>query len=210
MNSRLFLTSRVTVDVLHPIIAAISRKLLWNARCFSITHLLVKLRCWNFIVPLFRHFGHLDYTTFRAELIATLFRFFGRLCKGYCNIFHRFFAFIFAFDLAYLSKRIDDFSAYPQCVNLAILIPQKNIASKDLYWKYANQISLTKPVCFADFINSSDSRASLQYTTLINKTYGEHIQGIVSVLGHDVKYTDTMFAKFDEYLHQLKKEEFRR
>ena len=51
------------------------------------------------MVPLFRHFGHLDYTTFRAELIATLFRFFRRLCKGYCNISYRFFAFTFAFDL---------------------------------------------------------------------------------------------------------------
>ena len=71
MNSRLFLTSRITVDVLHPIIAAISRKLLWNAKTFSITHLLVKLRCWNFMVPLFRHFGHLNYTTFHADLIAT-------------------------------------------------------------------------------------------------------------------------------------------
>ena len=71
MNSRLFLTSRITVDVLHPIIAAISRKLLWNAKTFSITHLLVKLRCWNFMVPLFRHFGHLNYTTFHADIIAT-------------------------------------------------------------------------------------------------------------------------------------------
>ena len=95
MNSRLFLTSRITVDVLHPIIAAISRKLLWNAKPFSITHLLVKLRCWNFMVPLFRHFGHLNYTTFHAELIATFFRFFGRLCKGYRNISFRFFCIYF-------------------------------------------------------------------------------------------------------------------
>ena len=71
MDPRLFLTSRMTVDVLHLIIAAISRKLLWNAKPFSITHLLVKLRCWNFMVPLFRHFGHHNYTLFHAELIAT-------------------------------------------------------------------------------------------------------------------------------------------
>ena len=38
------------------------------------------------MVPLFRHFGHLNYTTFHAELIATFFPFFGRLCKGYRDI----------------------------------------------------------------------------------------------------------------------------
>lgn len=52
----------------------------------------------KFMVPLFRHFGHLNYTTFHAELIATFFPFFGRLCKGYRNISFRFFAFTFALD----------------------------------------------------------------------------------------------------------------
>lgn len=36
--------------------------------------------------------------SFHAELIATFFRFFGRLCNGYRNISFRFFAFTFAFD----------------------------------------------------------------------------------------------------------------
>ncbi len=49
------------------------------------------------MVPLFRHFGHLNYTIFRAELIATFFAF-GRLRNGYRNISFRFFAFTFAFD----------------------------------------------------------------------------------------------------------------
>ena len=55
------------------------------------------------MVPLFRHFGHLNYTIFRAELIATHFPFLARLCMGYCNIFHRFFAFTFAFDFCCIS-----------------------------------------------------------------------------------------------------------
>ena len=50
------------------------------------------------MVPLIPHFGRLNYTTFHAELIATFFRFFGRLCKGYRNNSFRFFAFTFAFD----------------------------------------------------------------------------------------------------------------
>lgn len=111
--------------------------------------------------------------------------------------------------VAYLSKRINDFSAYPQCVNLAILIPQKNIGSEELYWEYANQVALTEPICFADFIESSDIKSEFEPTTLINKTYqNQYTGGGISIFGQSINYIDTSFSKFDEYLHRLEKTSF--
>ncbi|MGN1303904.1 MAG: hypothetical protein ACI4YB_02600 [Oscillospiraceae bacterium] len=108
--------------------------------------------------------------------------------------------------VAYLSKRINDLSAYPQCVNLAILIPQKDIDSEELYWEYAHQIALTAPICFADFIEGSDVKSTFKPTTLINKTYQKpNISDRISIFGQSINYTDTMFSRFDEYLHKLEK-----
>ncbi len=104
--------------------------------------------------------------------------------------------------VAYLSKRIEDFYAYPQAVNIAILIPQSELNSDNQYWEHSSMVELTAPELFSDFLRNNPKT---NRTTFINKFYGNNVNGNVYLMGNKHKYTNLMFAKFDEFLHVLPK-----
>ena len=107
--------------------------------------------------------------------------------------------------VAYLSKRMDDFYAYPHAVNLAILIPQTNLCSDNQYWDCSSGVELTEPYLFSNFLTTD---AKSYPMTFINKFYGEGANKEVCLMGNLYNYTNLVFAKFDEFLHQLSKSPF--
>lgn len=98
--------------------------------------------------------------------------------------------------VAYLSKRLDDYFAYPQCVNLAILIPYEQ-NNKTKYWSRINDISLTKPCLVQDM--PKDYRSTKQ--TLINKNYVEPPLNQIKFAESVFEYSTLKFSAFDDYLY---------
>lgn len=98
--------------------------------------------------------------------------------------------------VAYLSKKIDDYFAYPQCVNLAILIPyeQKNDTK---YWSRIDDVFLTEPYCIQDM----DLKYHCTKETFINKFYSDmYYHNKIKMEEKEFKYSELNFAKFDNYL----------
>lgn len=111
--------------------------------------------------------------------------------------------------VAYLSKRIDDFFAYPKCVNLAVLMPQKDMSSDTRFWKRANEIELTEPCIYSDFLKSDYKNSNLSNnTTFINKFFSEGTNGKVKLIGKILNYSEIPFSKFDEWLHKQEKAQY--
>lgn len=107
--------------------------------------------------------------------------------------------------VAYLSKRMEDLYAYPQAVNIAILIPQSNLISDNLYWDYSSAVKLTEPQLFSVFLRNNPQT---NCTTFINKFFSDDVGGDVCLMGKKYKYTNLSFAEFDEFLHGLPKNSF--
>jgi SPBc2 prophage-derived uncharacterized protein yopC len=105
--------------------------------------------------------------------------------------------------VAYLSKRMEDKFAYPQAVNLAILMPSESAASEG-YWNRIDEISLTEPICFGDFIKNAEGNKKIESKTIINKFFNDEYHGKVLFLGDPCKYKDMCFSRFDEYLIRQK------
>lgn len=100
MKTRLFITSRITVDGLQLRSAAISRKLCSSASPFSIIHLSVKLRCFRlifFLLFIIVPSSSIFYLLCILYCNTLYMRSFA-LCIPYCNIFVICVAFTFAFD----------------------------------------------------------------------------------------------------------------
>lgn len=107
--------------------------------------------------------------------------------------------------VAYLSKRIKDFDAYPQAVNLAIAIPYNRGFS---YWSRANEVWITEPVTFLDFCEMNITNEGVEnFRSYVNEIYKKNYSNQITLGGNEVKYTDTKHSAFDEYL--LGKEFFR-
>ena len=97
--------------------------------------------------------------------------------------------------VAYLSKRIDDYFAYPQCVNLAILIPyEQNNNAK--YWSKINDIFLTEPY----FIKDMGKDYSSTRQTFINKFYTYPPHNKIKLAESIFEYSKLRFFEFDNYL----------
>lgn len=100
--------------------------------------------------------------------------------------------------IAYLSKRTSDYYAYPQAVNLAIAVPYN---TEYLYWSRANEILITEPVRFSDFSNAKDSnQCAGHFSSYVNEIYKNNINNDIILAGKEMKYTNTGFSAFDEYL----------
>lgn len=100
--------------------------------------------------------------------------------------------------IAYLSKRITDYYAYPQAVNLAISVPYN---ADFLYWERANEVLITEPVRFSDFCKMKlDNQDIAQFSSYVNEIYKNSLNNDILIAGNEMKYTDTKFSAFDEYL----------
>lgn len=97
--------------------------------------------------------------------------------------------------VAYLSKRLDDYFAYPQCVNLAILIPYEQ-NNNSQYWSKIKDIYLTKPYCIQDI--PRDYSCTRQ--TFINKYYVDNPHNKIKLAESVFDYSKLEFSKFDNYL----------
>lgn len=99
---------------------------------------------------------------------------------------------------------MQDFYAYPQLVNLAILmnsddkIPPYSDTKLDMYWTRSNEIELTDTFNYFDIPPQFNNVSYLSYVNEIYKNHTSH--NPVMLLGNKVNYTDTIFSKFDEFL----------
>lgn len=108
--------------------------------------------------------------------------------------------------IAYLSKRITDYYAYPQAVNLAISVPY-NVDL--LYWEKANEVLITEPVRFSDFCEMKIANQGIaQFSSYVNEIYKNSLNNDIWIAGNEMKYTDTKFSAFDEYLVSQKFKSF--
>lgn len=114
--------------------------------------------------------------------------------------------------VAYLSKKMKDIDAYPQAVNLAILMKSEKLPpySKDgfdMYWKRSNEIELTDPFRSNEISQQSDNDL---YKSYVNEIYKDHeLHKNVTLVGNELVYTNTTFSKFDEFLVRQKHYKFR-
>lgn len=106
--------------------------------------------------------------------------------------------------VAYLSRRTDDMIAYPYAVNLALLMTGE---SKGKYWFRANEVELTEPVRFSEFMMLPENERNIsghdEYKSFVNEFYakgrgGGH--GMIYLAHKRIPYVDTCFSAFDEYL----------
>ncbi len=88
-----------------------------------------------------------------------------------------------------------DIYAYPQAVNLAIAMPYNE---KCFYWHRANEILLTKPVRFSNFLaGRTDNTKKQNFNSYVNKIYKNDN---IILAGNTMKYIETRHSAFDEYL----------
>lgn len=106
--------------------------------------------------------------------------------------------------VAYLSRRTDDMIAYPYAVNLALLMTGE---SKSKYWSRANEVELTEPVRFSEFMmlpeNERDISDREEYKSFVNEFYAKDRDGghgMINLAHKRIPYIDTYFAALDEYL----------
>lgn len=114
--------------------------------------------------------------------------------------------------VAYLSKKMEDSYAYPQAVNLAILmnsnkLPPYDETSFDMYWERSNEIELTD-TCRSSEISQESYEGP--YKSYVNEIYKNHIvHNNVIFAGNILPYTNTNFSKFDEFLVRKKHYNFK-
>ena len=104
--------------------------------------------------------------------------------------------------IAYLSKKMEDYYAYPQLVNLAILmnsdkLPPYSDDGYDMYWERSNEIYLTNAFKSLDIPLSFNSTPFKSY---VNEIYKDDNNNTVILVGNKVSYTDTIFSRLDEFL----------
>ena len=100
--------------------------------------------------------------------------------------------------VAYLSKRVIDSEAYPQAVNLALMMPEN---FKYRYWSRANEVSLTEPVRMSDFLLRAEYKEkSLMYKSYVNEIYKGKYNDAIKLANQRILYTDTEFSRFDEHI----------
>lgn len=114
--------------------------------------------------------------------------------------------------VAYLSKKMEDYYAYPQAVNVAILmnsdkLPPYSEEKLDMYWQRSDEIKLTDPFISSEISQQSDNDL---YKSYINEIYKDHkVHNNVILAGNKLVYTDTDFSKFDEFLVREKHYKFK-
>ena len=100
--------------------------------------------------------------------------------------------------VAYLSKKIEDYYSYPQCVNLAILIPYESDNTNNDYWSRISEIALTEPYTLQELRN--EERGNKQ--TFINEIYSGQEADEVKFMEEVIPYQKSIFSKFDDLLYQ--------
>lgn len=119
--------------------------------------------------------------------------------------------------IAYLSKKMDDYYAYPQAVNLAIPItcdrfPPYNEKLLEMYWKDANKIKLTDAYRFSEFLKrypEDNDKPKPPYSSYANEIYHDSHHNKVLLYGKVIEYTETRFSEFDEFLLNQKHCDFK-
>lgn len=114
--------------------------------------------------------------------------------------------------VAYESKRMSSYYAYPQAVNLAVPVysneSSENTSELNLYWEKAKDVKITEPEFYGDFLSKTKQYKNddnNEYKSYVNCFYGSHsFHNKVIVSGDIREYTETNFSKFDEYI--LRKE----
>ena len=105
--------------------------------------------------------------------------------------------------VAYLSKRTKDIYAYPQAVNLAIAIPNN---CKAQYWERANEIRLTEPIRFIDFLSKGirNQGVNQEFLSYVNEIYKGNYSKKVYLGDIEIEYIKTDYSAFDEYILKQK------
>lgn len=97
--------------------------------------------------------------------------------------------------IAYISKKMVDNLAYPQCVNLAIpAIP----IEPGSYGEIKKYIKITDPMTLGQFTKIRNINITSQ--SYVNKIFGEGYNGTVELMGEMINYSQSKFGAFDNYL----------
>lgn len=114
--------------------------------------------------------------------------------------------------VAYLSKKMKDYYAYPQAVNVAILmnsnkLPPYSEEKLDMYWQRSSEIELTDAFRSSEILQKSYEG---QYESYVNEIYNDNTESNkVIFAGNILLYTDTNFSNFDEFLVREKHYKFK-
>lgn len=119
--------------------------------------------------------------------------------------------------IAYLSKKMQDKYAYPQTVNLAILMqcdkfPPYDKNSLDMYWRDSKKIKLSNVFKYSQFLNTYPQNSvnhKPPYSSYINEIYYNTDHDDVLLGGKQIKYSETKFSEFDEFLVKQEHYEFK-
>lgn len=109
--------------------------------------------------------------------------------------------------VAYCSKKISDFRAYPYMVNLAIPV-KKDFEKNNEYWIKANKVFLNNPMCFKEFVDKTrqfDFHEGLGINLSFERE--EKLKNI-EFIGKDMNYKALNFSDFDNYLLRMRYESF--
>lgn len=108
--------------------------------------------------------------------------------------------------IAYLSKKArQGIIAYPQCVNIAIPMINKNgyINKEDIFSEVAQKCKLTKPVNLAEYMMLKNDNKVFN-KSYINYFYPEGNQNAaIEFAGNIIDYQKCVFSDFDNYLVNL-------
>ena len=100
--------------------------------------------------------------------------------------------------IAYLSKQCGDFVGYPQAVNLAIMMSK---GSDEKYWDRLGDLEITKPVFYSEFLmRPYDPLEKGDHKAFVNAIFCGNQADEINLANQGIKYTDTDFSRFDEYL----------
>lgn len=100
--------------------------------------------------------------------------------------------------IAYLSTQSSDSFSYPQAVNLAIMMSK---GKSDKYWNRLNDVRITNPVCFAEFLmRPKENESKENVKAFVNALFHDDFSNTIKLADRPSTYTQTSFSGFDEYL----------
>ena len=109
--------------------------------------------------------------------------------------------------VAYCSKKIYDFRAYPYAINVAIPV-KKDFEINNEYWLKANKVFLNNPVCYKEFVEKT-KQFNLHEGARINLSFerDEELNNI-EFMGKDMDFKALNFYNYDNYLFHMRYESF--
>lgn len=109
--------------------------------------------------------------------------------------------------VAYCSKKISDFRAYPYAVNVAIPV-KKDFEINNEYWLKANKVFLNNSVCYKEFVEKTRQYNPYESFKIIWEPERKEKLKNIEFMGKDMDFKALNFYNFDKYLLRMQYESF--